>query len=150
MRNFNKHLFYVGILMYIIYYKIFYTLSSLNELLLMKLNFSETLYSFGFIIVAIITSISIFLLYKSNIANRIVDRKTAIKFTILLLIVLSINFTIGRYLTILGEQMSNEEIFLKQIANYDLINLIFFIQTFLWIAFLFIRIIKDKSNNNLN
>jgi|GEM_PF-4008493 hypothetical protein len=147
MKGLNNYSFFVSIIIYIIYEKIYYILCMLDEILLLKLNFSSEAYFLGFIVSALLTSISVVFLYRIFIMDKIINRKAAMYCSKLLILILFISFGTSKYLSVIAAKDSNNDIFLKQIANYDYINLIFFILTFVLLVFFFIRnvIINKKQ-----
>jgi nitrate reductase gamma subunit len=146
MKKYNTPTFFISILLYLIYRKMYYTFSVWIEIMLFKFNISSALYITFLIISGILTSIAIFFLYRKFIFNKEIYNSSINKCMLLLLLVIGISSISSKYLAGIAEKVSNNDIFLKQVANYDYIDLVFSILTILLLASVFISIIKKNKD----
>ncbi|MDY0089012.1 MAG: hypothetical protein RBR78_01460 [Flavobacteriaceae bacterium] len=128
MEKLRQYSFFIGILLFLIYDKVFFTLLSLNDIYLFTFKGNETLYIIGFIVSIILANVILVSLYKvfikSEKHNLFIIR---LLFILALIVVLFLwtNYYLG-YLGRTEVAKHLQDIFFKY---YDYKNTIYFINS---------------------
>lgn len=145
MNKLNSYSLFIGIIIYLIYEKLFYILFSINDILLFMFKFNNTIYLFGFIISTLFTICGVFIIYN-DVVKKVFTNKLIVKYIFILialaLIFFSVNYMMG-YIGKSSREMDKEvSIFMEY---YEYRNIIYSINSIL-LAIVFLYQLRNTND----
>ncbi len=147
MKSQNNLLFIKSIFIYLIFQKLYYSLCSINNIILIKFNPDGKLYFLGFIFSGIVTLLVICFLYKKLIENVEATRFNLIKSMFLFFIILSLYFLLNKLTGNLYENLNNQEVFKKHIEYVGYTEIVYFFTALIGLIGYWVLFLKKKGNS---